>query len=138
MLRFTWAKDFHVSPFYGMDHTYDWRFSQPPKLTDGDGTLLVQSRNLKDGACVFSVQLMLDRVLPTRARLCYLLLFAFPFLTFRIQWWIHVEAFRLVGKGAQLFPHPTGAQNAFTRTVEALVSVYIAAVACCSRKIAGP
>ena len=27
--RFRFAKDFHVSPFMGMDVDYDWRFRDP-------------------------------------------------------------------------------------------------------------
>ena len=27
--NYVFAKDFHVSPFMGMDHTYDWDFSRP-------------------------------------------------------------------------------------------------------------
>ena len=29
-LRFRWAKGLHVSPFFGMDHEYDWIFAMPP------------------------------------------------------------------------------------------------------------
>jgi len=139
VVRFRWAKDFHVSPFFGMDHEYDWRFSPP-----GDGTLLVQSRNVRAGATVFSTQLLLERAPATRARLAFFLLVAFPLLTFRIQWWIHVEAARLFLKGAALFPHPTGAQNACTRAVEAMLTPVVWAVAaarvcggCCNRRRGG-
>jgi DUF1365 family protein len=161
-LRFTWAKDFHVSPFFGMDHmcvqraplvlagppkrpalphctpspharpaSYDCRFSQP-----NGHTLLVQSANWKGGERVFTTQLMLERVALTRASLAYMLFWAFPLLTFRIQWWIHYEAFRLWGKGVGLFPHPTGARNAFVDTVEALVLALMATgrlLSCCCR-----
>ncbi len=124
ILRFRWKKDFHVSPFFGMDHEYDWRFSQP-----GNGTLLVQSRNLRQGECVFSTQLMLEASPATRTRLAYFLFVAFPLLTLRIQFWIHYEAVRLFRKGVGLFPHPTGATNTFVKTVEAIASPIIALVA---------
>lgn len=124
ILRFRWKKYFHVSPFFGMDHEYDWRFSQP-----GNGTLLVQSRNLRQGECVFSTQLMLEASPATRTRLAYFLFVAFPLLTLRIQFWIHYEAVRLFRKGVGLFPHPTGATNTFVKTVEAIASPIIALVA---------
>jgi DUF1365 family protein len=56
----------------------------------------------------------------TAWRLAYLVLVAFPLLTLRVQWWIHVEAVRLWLKGVALHPHPTGATNGFVRAVEAL------------------
>jgi DUF1365 family protein len=124
VLRFRWKKDFHVSPFFGMDHEYDWRFSQP-----GNGALLVQSRNLRQGECVFSTQLMLEAAPATRTRLAYFLFVAFPLLTLRIQFWIHYEAVRLFRKGVGLFPHPTGATNAFVKTVETIAAPIIALVA---------
>jgi DUF1365 family protein len=125
ILRFRWAKDFHVSPFFGMDHEYDWRFSQP-----GDGTLLVQSRNLHDGKCVFSTQLMLEGAPATRARLAFFLFIAFPLLTLRIQFLIHYEALRLFRKGVGLFPHPTGGtKNAFIIIMETIAAPIIAVLA---------
>jgi DUF1365 family protein len=130
LLRFSWAKNFHVSPFFGMDHTYEWLFSQPcwqqeqqeqqeqqlgssssSSSTSREPTLLVQSRNLlPSGDTVLSVQLLLERKAGAASRLfwLYILFWAFPFLTFRVQIWIHVEALRLwLFKGAQYFPHPT-------------------------------
>jgi DUF1365 family protein len=165
-LRYTWAKTFHVSPFFGLDHTcvglscscsavslaqpsltpppppspsppplphhsYDWRFSQP-----NGSTLLVQSANWKDGERVFTTQLMLEKCALTRASLAYMLFCAFPLLTFRIQWWIHYEAFRLWWKGTELFPHPTNARNAFVDAVEGLVLAVMATaqlLSCCCR-----
>ena len=80
-----------------MAQTYDWAFTQPSR------TLLVQSRNLQDGACIFSTQLRLERSPApfTRATLLWMLFWAYPVLTWRVQWWIHVEAFRLWFRGVQ-------------------------------------
>jgi DUF1365 family protein len=115
-LRFDFSKNFHVSPFLPMDHTYSWVFTAP------DETLLVQSQNrASDGVAVFHTQLRLTRQPAlTWQGMAYLLLVAFPLLTYRIQWFIHVEAFRLWLKGAQLYGHPHGSTNTFTRVVEAL------------------
>ena len=41
-------KKLHVSPFWGMDHQYEWLFTQP------DSNLLVNMKNFKDGEKVFS------------------------------------------------------------------------------------
>ena len=72
---------------------------------------------------------MLEAAPATRARLAYFLFVAFPLLTLRIQFWIHYEAVRLFRKGVGLFPHPTGATNAFVKTVETIAAPIIALVA---------
>ena len=117
ILRYTWAKAFHVSPFFGMDHTYEFIFSQPSWKQQGSSsssssaapTLLVQSRNiLPSGVTALSVQLLLERRAVEASRLfwLYILFWAFPLLTFRVQIWIHVEALRLWFKGAKYYPKP--------------------------------
>ena len=63
----------------------------------------------------------------------YLLLVAFPLLTYRIQWWIHYEAIRLWWKGLDLYPHPTGASNACTRFVETLAYPIMLLIGCCAK-----
>ena len=119
MLRFSWAKEFHVSPFFGLDHTYDWIFSQPSGGGGGGGgggapgsvpTLLVQGQNLRAGERVFSIQMLLERraARPSRGFMAYLIFWAFPFLTHRVQLWIHWEALKLWWKGTPLFQHPDG------------------------------
>jgi DUF1365 family protein len=121
-LRYTFDKTFHVSPFLSLDQRYDWLFSQP------DDTLLVQSQNVTRGnggsgggcECMFTAQLRMRRVEPSRVTpwyMAWVVLVAFPLLTWRLQWWIHYEAFLLWWKGAVFYPHPTGATNAFTRAV---------------------
>lgn len=148
LLRASFPKAFHVSPFMGMDQAYTWVLGEPGE------TLLIQSENRaaaaataasaagdgdssgdsgSPGELLFSTQLRLTRAAATGApaaspwsaapRLtlwaaAYLLLVAFPLLTHRIQWLIHVEALRVWWKGGQLFAHPHGATNAFTRAVE--------------------
>lgn len=114
-LRFQWQKDFHVSPFMSMDHTYDWIFSTP------GSTLLVQSQNIRAGERYFATQTRLVRRDVTLSSLLYFLLVAFPALTLRIQIWIHIEAFRLWWKGVPLHAHPLGSSSGFTRLVAALM-----------------
>lgn len=147
LLRAAFPKAFHVSPFMGMDQAYTWVLGEPGE------TLLIQSENRAaapapsggsgspPGELLFSTQLRLVRAAATAPQgsepqltlwqAAYLLLFAFPLLTHRIQWLIHVEALRVWWKGGQLYPHPHGSTNAFTRTVEALftpLALVVAAV----------
>jgi DUF1365 family protein len=128
-LRFRWLKTFHVSPFMEMRHVYDWVFSEPGE------TLLVQSQNSQaaDGLRMFTTQLRLLRVPGpegtgrlTFGGLAWAVFFAFPILTWRVQAWIHVEAFRLWWKGVPFVPHPTGASNGFTRLVSAVMTPVMA------------
>jgi hypothetical protein len=98
--------------------TYDWVFTEPGR------TLLVQSQNLgAEGERMFTAQLRLERSEKpfSRATLLWMLLWAYPVLTWRVQWWIHREAFALWWKGVAIVPHPTGATNAFVDTVHALM-----------------
>lgn len=105
-LRYSWRKDFHVSPFMSInDQSYDWIFTEP-----GD-TLLIQSQNIRDdGVRMFNTQTRLVRQGSelTFWQLAWAVCIAFPLLTWRLQWWIHYEAFRLWWKGVSLYPHPTG------------------------------
>ena len=48
-------KEFHVSPFWGMDHDYEWMFTQPGK------NLSVNMKNFKDGEKVFDATLSMQR-----------------------------------------------------------------------------
>ena len=70
----------------------------------------MQGQNLRAGERVFSIQMLLERRAekPTRRYLAYLLFWAFPFLTHRVQLWIHWEALKLWIKGTPLFQHPDG------------------------------
>lgn len=160
-MRFRFDKTFHVSPFMSMsDQDYEWIFSEPDATLAAPGaTLLVQSQNYrrvtgggssesKEGAPepseggdrerMLNTQLRLVGQEVTGWRLAYLVFFAFPLLTLRVQWWIHVEAVRLFLKGVELHAHPTGATNGFVRTVEAIfmpVAWLVTALsACCSAR----
>jgi DUF1365 family protein len=138
-LQYGFKKSFHVSPFMAIsDQVYEWIFSAP--LTD---VLLVQSQNtvleelqrekppqppntaikmpefLPPGR-IFLTQLRMVKEPFSLARFMYYIFILYPFLTVRVQLWIHYEAFRLFMKGVSLYPHPEGSQNFFTRTVEAL------------------
>jgi len=156
-VRYRWPKTFHVSPFMPMKHEYDWTFDVPA-LADGPGSeLTMSSKQVRVpadahpapapqppvpavgddeddgsgaavGSTVFTTAMRLTGSRPTVASILYRLL-VLPWLTVLVQIWIHWEALRLVAKGVALFPHPTGATTAATRTVEAIASPVMACLA---------
>ena len=55
IMRGSFAKEFHVSPFMGMDHTYAWRFTEPGEQLIGH----IESE--RAGALAFDATLSLRR-----------------------------------------------------------------------------
>ena len=51
-MRGRFAKEFHVSPFMGMDHTYAWRMTEPGEQ------LIVHIESERDGAVAFDATLV--------------------------------------------------------------------------------
>jgi uncharacterized protein len=93
-------KQLHVSPLMGMDHTYDWRLTEPSEQ------LLVHIASQRtDGERVFDATLSLNRreLTPSAMRSALL---RYPFLTARIIARIYTHALRLKLRGAKYFPHP--------------------------------
>ena len=99
VLRFRFAKDFHVSPFMPMDHDYDWRFTEP------GARLLVHMENHHEGGKVFDATLTLTRR-PLLRSVLGRLLARWPFGTLRVLASIYFQAFRLWWKGAPFHAHP--------------------------------
>lgn len=95
------AKELHVSPLMGMDHTYDLRLTEP-----GEG-LVVQIDSRQDGepGKVFDATLSLRRRELGRLRLAGLLA-RYPAMTLQVVARIYSQAARLKLKGARYFPHP--------------------------------
>jgi DUF1365 family protein len=98
VLKGRMPKEFHVSPFMGMDHTYDWRLSTP-----GD-KLIVHIDSERDGAIAFDATLSLERRPITAG-----VLLRHPALTLRVVAQIYIHAVRLRLKHARYFPNPSGA-----------------------------
>lgn len=98
-LRFSHPKDFHVSPFMGMDLQYDWRLSQP------GSQLGVQITNRHENETVFEASLTLARRELVRSQLVRMLL-RYPWMTGRIVLGIYYQAFRLWRKKCPFCPHP--------------------------------
>lgn len=98
-LRWTFPKDFHVSPFFGMEQTYEWAFTAPADR------LGVHMRNLEGGANVFDATMALHRVPWTDANLRSAL-FRYPLLTLKIIFTIHWQAVLLWFKKTPFHSHP--------------------------------
>jgi hypothetical protein len=96
------AKELHVSPFLGMDHSYGWSLTVP-----GD-ELEVRLENLRDGVRQFDARLRLRRRPLTRGALARALLRQGP-QSLRVVARIYGQAVRLKLKGAPYHPHPRAA-----------------------------
>lgn len=103
-MKFTFRKNFHVSPFIDMDITYDWRFVPPAE------TLTVHMTDLKDGEKLFEADLLLERQEMTGANLSWTLL-SYPPMTMKVISAIYWQALRLWLKGAPFYSHPKKAGN---------------------------
>jgi len=92
-------KKLHVSPFWGMDHQYEWLFSEPEE------SLVVNMKNFKSGEKVFDATLTMKRnILSIKSLLSSVL--RFPFMTLSIVYRIHWQAAKLWFKKAPFFIHP--------------------------------
>ena len=92
-------KQFHVSPFWGMDHEYEWFFSNPEEA------LNVIMKNYKDGEKVFNVALSLKRQAFSQRGLIKAIA-RFPFATLMVVYRIHWQALMLLIRRAPFFTHP--------------------------------
>lgn len=97
--RWSFAKDFHVSPFMPMGQTYDWRFSDP------GASLRVYMQNWQEGARVFDASLVLRRR-ELSGRGLRRVLWRYPLLTLRVSGGIYWQALALKAKGCPFHSHP--------------------------------
>jgi DUF1365 family protein len=97
--RHVHEKQFHVSPFMGMDMEYRWRLSAPADR------LTVRVTNMQHAQRLFQASLVLRRCELTAARLrrqrC-----RYPWMTAQVIAAIYFEAWRLWWKQCPYFPHP--------------------------------
>jgi len=99
LMRAQFAKQLHVSPLMGMDHTYDWRLTEPGEQ------LLVHIESGRKQTKVFDATLSLRRREMT-SRSLRAVLIRYPLITLRIVTRIYTHALRLKLRGARYFPHP--------------------------------
>jgi DUF1365 family protein len=103
--RFCFEKDFHISPFLGMDLAYDWRFTEP------GASLNIHMAAHLDGKNQLDATLTLHRREITAGRL-NLMLLKHPLMTLKVIAAIHWQAFKLWCLGCPQHPHPEHATSA--------------------------
>jgi len=100
VLRYRFAKEFHVSPFMPMEADYDWHFGVPGKR------LAVNMQNTIGGERVFDATLDLSRREITGPALAKMLL-AFPCMTASIVAGIYLQALKLWWKRIPFHTRPS-------------------------------
>ena len=93
------TKKLHVSPFFDMDHQYQFLFSSP------NDSISVQIENFREREKVHEAVLNLKRIQFSKTNLLKAII-QFPFLTLRIVATIHWQAVKLWLKGATFYPNP--------------------------------
>ena len=102
VLRGSFSKELHVSPFMGMDHVYDAR------ATDPGATLSVHIESRRRGARAFDATLAMERRELTRAEVGRMTA-RHPLATLRVLALIYGHAVGLRLAGARVHPHPRAA-----------------------------
>ena len=92
-------KEFHVSPFIGMNIAYDWSFDVPTEKMHIDMILR------EEGEVLFTAHLHMKRKPITAGQLHWALI-RFPFLTFKVTAGIYWHALKLKLKGIPFYKHP--------------------------------
>jgi DUF1365 family protein len=100
VLRYRFAKAFHVSPFMPMAMHYDWHFGTPGER------LAVNMQNFEHGARVFDASLDLARREIAAGSLARALV-AFPCMTASVLAGIYTQALRLWLKRIPFHAHPS-------------------------------
>ncbi len=101
VLRGQFPKALHVSPLMGMEHTYDWRLSEPDQRL----SVHIESARSHDGELIFDATLSLARRELSAHQLRRTLL-RYPLPTLRLTARIYTHALRLRLRGARWHPHP--------------------------------
>jgi len=131
--RYTWRKNFHVSPFMTMDHDYDWKFqiSQDRIKVEAKMIRHPQQTDSKDGVLYFTAGFDIHRKVTPSSRYPLQLariIYRFPIYCFIIQVWIHYEALKLLMKGVQFIPHPEGSETGASKAIAVVMKPVFAAM----------
>lgn len=101
------AKEFYVSPFLGMDMTYDFRVVAP-----SDTISVVVAAGDRRGPVLVASLTGRRRTLTDRALAS--IFFALPLMTLKVVVAIHWEALKIWWKGMRLYPRPPAPTQAVT------------------------
>ena len=101
-------KDFHVSPFFDMDHRYHWRFTVPGPGLGSPLRVAMENRTGPEDERVFDVAFELERrrLDPSQLRKSLL---RHPWISAKILGAIYWQALRLWTKRTPFFSHPKSA-----------------------------
>ena len=113
--EYDFRKEFHVSPFIGMDVDYDWRFRSPQETVKIDMYL----RQNNEG--FFSAHLRLKQKTISFINLS-LALIRFPFMTVKVTAAIYWNALLLKLKGCPFYSHPKHLKKPMTEEAQEQVS----------------
>lgn len=103
--RYQTSKEMHVSPFQGMEITYDWIFTEPGEQ------LVAHMNTLAGGKANFDATLQLERR-PWEAKELLELLVSYPLMTVKIIAAIHWQALRLWMKRIPVYAHQPKVERA--------------------------